>query len=538
MPTLEHVLSRLSYSELLQEINKETKNLIKHLSISKISSITLAKLIIKKRGEQETILNNGLRKKIIEALKEKEAEHLSRLLSVNSDTPWKSVIQLPIKKQSIQFEILCIYFKINIYKEPEKTITSNIKITPDYPLFPYQKQAKQKVHQLLNSNRRRVLLHMPTGSGKTRTTMHIIADFLRKNAEKNIIVIWLAHNIELCNQAYNEFIKAWQQLGDIEINIYRQYGSYADSIKEIQNGMVIAGLQLLYSRSLSEQDHFLNIARRTRLTIIDEAHQATAPTYQHLLNLLLINKRSALLGLTATPGRSWLNASEDLKLAKYFYNNKVQLKIDGYKNPILYLQEKGYLAKINYINIPYSPKKKITVTDKELLELKNGFDISKKIIHTLAKDEVRNILLINSIVEEIKRKGKIIVFACSIQHAELLSDTLLLMKHAVAVITYKTPTEKRHFLIKQYKDSDNIQVLINYGILSTGFDAPRTSTAIIARPTNSVVLYSQMIGRAARGIKSGGNKKCRVITVIDQITGFRNMSEGFSYWEDVWKIKN
>jgi len=64
---------------------------------------------------------------------------------------------------------------------------------------------------------------------------------------------------------------------------------------------------------------------------------------------------------------------------------------------------------------------------------------------------------------------------------------------------------------------------------------PKTSAAIIARPTKSLVLYSQMVGRIIRGEKVEGTKKAEIWTVVDQqLPGFRNISEAFWNWEDVW----
>ena len=78
-------------------------------------------------------------------------------------------------------------------------------------------------------------------------------------------------------------------------------------------------------------------------------------------------------------------------------------------------------------------------------------------------------------------------------------------------------------------------VLCNFGVLTTGFDAPATSAAIIARPTRSLVLFSQMVGRATRGPKAGGNAEAEIVTVIDpQLPGFGNVAEAFTNWEDVW----
>ena len=71
-------------------------------------------------------------------------------------------------------------------------------------------------------------------------------------------------------------------------------------------------------------------------------------------------------------------------------------------------------------------------------------------------------------------------------------------------------------------------------MLTTGFDAPKANVAIIGRPTQSVTLYSQMVGRVMRGEEAGGKKHCKVITVKDSIFGFRDMSESFFYWEELW----
>ena len=77
------------------------------------------------------------------------------------------------------------------------------------------------------------------------------------------------------------------------------------------------------------------------------------------------------------------------------------------------------------------------------------------------------------------------------------------------------------------------RVLCNYGVLTTGFDAPRTSAVLIARPTKSLVLYSQMVGRGIRGVRAGGNDSAEIVTIIDQgLPGFGNMAEAFTNWED------
>ena len=76
-------------------------------------------------------------------------------------------------------------------------------------------------------------------------------------------------------------------------------------------------------------------------------------------------------------------------------------------------------------------------------------------------------------------------------------------------------------------------MLFNYGVLTAGFDAPRTRCVIIARPTTSLVLYSQMAGRAMRGPKAGGNLKAEIFTVADtNLPGFGSVTDAFTNWEE------
>jgi superfamily II DNA or RNA helicase len=100
-----------------------------------------------------------------------------------------------------------------------------------------------------------------------------------------------------------------------------------------------------------------------------------------------------------------------------------------------------------------------------------------------------------------------------------------------------TPKTERLRLIDEYKNEDAApKILCNYGVLTTGFDAPQTSAAVIARPTRSLVLYSQMVGRAIRGPKAGGNTTAEIVTVVDSaLPGFGNVAEAFKNWEDVWR---
>jgi superfamily II DNA or RNA helicase len=107
------------------------------------------------------------------------------------------------------------------------------------------------------------------------------------------------------------------------------------------------------------------------------------------------------------------------------------------------------------------------------------------------------------------------------------------------VLTSDTNPNERTRIIDAFKvsrkENPESSVLCNFGILTTGFDAPETSCAVIARPTDSLVLYSQMVGRAIRGTKSGGNAEAEIVTVIDEnLKGFGEVADAFMNWEDIW----
>ena len=100
-----------------------------------------------------------------------------------------------------------------------------------------------------------------------------------------------------------------------------------------------------------------------------------------------------------------------------------------------------------------------------------------------------------------------------------------------------TSAEERRVAIDFFRsDHGPPMALFNYGVLTAGFDAPKTKCVVIARPTKSLVLYSQMCGRAMRGPKSGGNRNCRIYTVVDtRLPGFGSVAEAFTNWETLWQ---
>lgn len=205
------------------------------------------------------------------------------------------------------------------------------------------------------------------------------------------------------------------------------------------------------------------------------------------------------------------------------------MKIPGYLSPIDYLVEQGYLAKANFKSLNYDHSKIAAY------ELRDAGGIET--MTTLANNLERNRKIIDTIISECHNNSQIIVFACTVEHGINLATALSYKGIKAASIDSKNDTlESRRAKIAQYKNGE-LQVLVNFNVLTAGFDAPKTNVTVIAKPMNSLVQYLQMAGRAMRGYKSGGNKECNIYTVMDDIPEFQSISLAFGYWNDMWAEK-
>lgn len=422
------------------------------------------------------------------------------------------------------------------------------RIEPKYPIRKYQQSCTSDLWYLYHNDERRALLHLPTGAGKTRTAINFICEYLRDNTHKS--VVWFADTVELCEQARNEFNIAWESLGNRGMGSFAFYSNSELSLSGINEGFIVAGLQKFRSQDSSDKlsaklilDTF---KKNVGLIVFDEAHKALASTYKDIV-LDIIEKADSdcfLLGLSATPGRkTYINREDDeenQQLSGLFKNNKVTPSIDGYVSIIEYLIEEKFLS--NYTILPINYDNSETV-----FRMHNDFEHDSKLLNYLAESDLRNQEIINKVVAEINAPhpeieekpnalNQGIVFALNVSHAKRLEVLLNNAGVKSKVIVGKTDSYQRSVAIQRYKKQE-IRVLINYGVLTAGFDAPCTNSVFITRPTSSLIQYLQMAGRAMRGPKSGGSKNCRIYTVKDEDKQFNNMYNAFKYWDTSWKPK-
>jgi len=427
-----------------------------------------------------------------------------------------------------------------LYEKP----ASKISVAPQTYLFPHQRRVKDEVTRMLINRENRLLVHMPTGAGKTRTSIEAIIDYWKAYSDRSTNIVWLAHSEELCEQAVETFSKLWGIRGDQEINIYRFWSNHDVPDFLEGNSFIVASFQKLYSMiSSNENTNFQainNLKRTCGFIIVDEAHKAIAPTYKVCISYLLNKNLTKLIGLTATPGRTredigeGLSSTETDELAEFFNRNKITITNESGEaidNAIGFLQDKGFLSIINRKKVTTNVE--LELSEKERQFVASFLEVPTSILKKLAHNDERNALILSEVASLRIRKKQIILFALSVEHAHLITELLNLKDISAKCIDGNTPPADRAESIERYKNNE-ISVLVNYGVLTTGFDAPNTNAIIITRPTGSLVLYSQMIGRGIRGPKVGGNPECDLVDLQDNLLGFPNEHQAFNYFNSAW----
>lgn len=414
------------------------------------------------------------------------------------------------------------------------TTPEHEKIAPKFGLFPHQRRVANLAYHAIRDGHGRLVLHMPTGTGKTRTAMHVVARILAEH--EPCVVAWLAASAELLEQAADSFRTSWAQLGNREMRFTRFWGQHSPRLSDVNDGLVIAGFQKIHALNVRSPMELLRIGSRTRLVVVDEAHQSIATTYREAIEALTeTGQHTALLGLTATPGRTWSDVAADEQLSDFFSERKVTVEIEGHTNAIDALIEQGYMARPLFSRLEVEASRDMKVLlERGASKEEYGDDV----LGALATHTTRNTIIVNEL-RRLLQKGhtRIMFFGATVRHAKLIASALTAIGVDARSVAADTSAPTRQRIIRAFRSpAGTPMVLCNFGVLTAGFDAPGTSACLIARPTRSLVLYSQMVGRATRGPRAGGNETCSISTVVDvDLPGFGDLTEAFANWEDVWR---
>ena len=346
----------------------------------------------------------------------------------------------------------------------------------------YQQEALDAMLKAESSGIAKQLVVLPTGAGKTVLFAHL--PVVRKDSLPMLV---LAHRAELLNQA--------------KAKIESMNPNLSVAIEKAENkagkvDVVVASVQTLGRGNSTriegfDQEYFKTI-------IIDEAHHAAASSYQKILTYF---KSDYVLGVTATPQRSDSVRLVDTFDEIVYYKSIEDLINDGWLCPLI-----GYRVK--------------TDTDISDVEITNG-DYRQEQLAEAIDNPNRNTCIVNAFLDLAGTK-KTVVFAANIAHARNLAASFAAQTRAqVRVVLGETPDEEREQILKDFK-SGAVQVIINVGVLTEGFDEPSIEAIILARPTRSTLLYTQIVGRGTR--LNEGKPNCMIIDIADATKGKKPVS--------------
>lgn len=530
------LLSKISIRKLEQLVGRRELRASRSIAdnVGERTSESLARILLALNG-REILSKKEIRSAIFETipsqlLKGLTEELVGHSLSANSDNAailaameWRPNNKLVVAMR----DILSIEERyLPSIDRTQPMLERLLPIGEIPPLHKYQENVVNSVIENVNAGRS-MLVQMPTGSGKSRTAAEALVRFCETSGvlQDGKSVLWVAHSEELCEQAVSAIRKVWVNKAKAESKLVRLWAGRNPSDFEVSGGIVVASYQTLASicsRKTSLQPVLREV---TSCIILDEAHMATATTYREAVESIS-NLTTVRIGLTATPGRGAKADNENKQLAKFFDNRLISPpEFEG--NAVNYLREKGVLARCQRYIIETGFK---VETQKAASMLS---DLPTRLLDRLSESRERNALILDSIQKEVEDGMQILVFSCSVKHSVLLTIALLERGVSAAYVDSSVGGQRRREIVADFSEG-KLPVLINFGVLSTGFDVPNVNTIIITRPTSSVVLYSQMVGRGLRGPKMGGSEFFKLIDVKDHFTKYGGVEAVYDIFEDYW----
>ncbi len=334
-----------------------------------------------------------------------------------------------------------------------------------YQLRPYQSQSLFDLRSAIARGVRAAVLMMPCGAGKTSVAAEIMAGAVRKGKRAYFVV----DSKELLDQAADRF-----EAEGLEVGIIQGQNERTDYGKPVQ----VATIQTLRNRW--EQ---IAASLRPNVIVIDEAH-VLHQAHEEIVAWAKEHK-VPVIGLSATPWRKGLGLHFDDMIIGITTAELV---------------EKGYLVP----SICYAPR----IPNLDAVKTRSDGDWQEDALAEVMGDAA----LMGDIVQHWYRHArdrKTLVFATNVAHSRALCDAFLKAGIAAAHIDgYERDPEVREQIIDDFR-SGKTQVLVNVAILTKGFDCPETSCLVLARPTKSLMLHYQILGRGLRTFP--GKEDCLIL---------------------------
>ncbi|HCE2072679.1 TPA: DEAD/DEAH box helicase [Vibrio parahaemolyticus] len=352
-----------------------------------------------------------------------------------------------------------------------------------YTLRPYQADSVKAVIHYFRKHSTPAVIVLPTGAGKSL----VIAELARL-AKGRVLV--LAHVKELVEQNHAK---------------YEGYGlkgaifSAGLGRKETDQQVVFASVQSVVRNLDSFKNQF-------SLLVIDECHRVPDDknsSYQKVItHLRELNPGIKVLGLTATPyrlGMGWI----------YQYHTRGQVRTEEsrffrdciFELPIRYLLDENFLTPARMMDAPV-----LSYDFSQLKPANTGRYKEAEMDMVVDKAKRATPQIVEQIIQYARERKGVMIFAATVRHAQEIHG--LLPEGETAIAIGDTPTPERDAIIQAFKNRE-IKYLVNVSVLTTGFDAPHVDLIAILRPTESVSLYQQIVGRGLR--LSEGKNECLVL---------------------------
>ncbi|MGR5192859.1 DEAD/DEAH box helicase [Vibrio rotiferianus] len=352
-----------------------------------------------------------------------------------------------------------------------------------YTLRPYQADSVKAVIHYFRKHSTPAVIVLPTGAGKSL----VIAELARL-AKGRVLV--LAHVKELVEQNHAKY-EGYGLKGSIF--------SAGLGRKETDQQVVFASVQSVVRNLDSFKNQF-------SLLVIDECHRVPdekTSSYQKVItHLRELNPGIKVLGLTATPyrlGMGWI----------YQYHTRGQVRTEEprffrdciFELPIRYLLDENFLTPARMMDAPV-----LSYDFSQLKPANTGRYKEAEMDMVIDKAKRATPQIVEQIIQYAKERKGVMVFAATVRHAQEIHS--LLPEGETAIVIGDTPTPERDAIIQSFKNRE-IKYLVNVSVLTTGFDAPHVDLIAILRPTESVSLYQQIVGRGLR--LSEGKSECLVL---------------------------
>lgn len=338
-------------------------------------------------------------------------------------------------------------------------------------LRPYQEQSREAVEREWEEGRKRTLLVLPTGTGKTVVFSKIVEDQV-KLGDRCLI---LAHRGELLEQASDKLLKATGLKTATEKAEQTSLGTQAK--------VVVGSVQTLQREkrlAKFEPEHFNTI-------VVDEAHHCISEGYQKVLGHF---PNAKVLGVTATPDRG------DMKnLGEYFESMAYEYSLND-------AIREGYLSPIKALTIPLKV---------DLSEVKQqAGDFSTSDLDTALDPYLEQIA--DEMVKYCANR-KTVVFLPLVKTSQKFKD--ILNGKGLKAAEVNGASADREKVLKDFEEG-KYNVLCNSMLLTEGWDCPSVDCVVVLRPTKVRGLYSQMVGRGTR--LAPGKKELLLLDFVRQNT--------------------